>query len=180
MPLTATLQSVETNADSADVSVRLEYPGMAPETRPYKFRSGADLLAANVAAFILATADRVEALVARGLELRAMVGQDCYLLLNGEADASLEAVLQDVAVTYDAVTLSVRVTHRPTGRQVIKGVGPFTDAEQMTADALRVQLAAEGTRLASLNDIVPAVLLLTGVDLVAWARAGAPVPGEGS
>jgi hypothetical protein len=184
MPITATLQRVDTTGDSAEVWVTLEYPGLSPETRPYKFRSGDDLLAANVAAFVLAAADRIEALVARGLELREAVGQDCYALLSDDPapqpHPTLDVVLQDVAVTYDAVTLAVRVTHRASGRTVVKGLPPFSDAAQLSRSALQALFATEAPRLAGLNEIVPNVLALQGVDLVAWARAGAPVPGGDS
>lgn len=180
--LSATLLYATRDADSVSVRVELAYPGLAPWPTEYKFRSGVDLLAVNVAGFILEKAARIEALLARAAEFEAAVGQDVYPLLTDPPAPHplLEAVLERVTASYEAVAVEVRVVFKPTGESFVKAFTAF-DPAGLTREALRARLAEldeVAARLESLNAVVPALDPMRGVDLVAWARAGAPVPQE--
>lgn len=174
------------DADSVSVRVELAFPGLAPWQTEYKFRDGAALLAANVAGFILDKAATIEGLLARAAELDHAVGLDvCPLLSDAtppEPHPLVDVILDRVTRSYEQVTLDLRCVHRATGA-VVPRQEAFTHPDQMTRAALQQRLAQVldtadrlAERLDTLAAVAPALEPMRGVDLVAWARAGAPVP----
>jgi len=181
MPLRATLQHTFSTGDAVEIYVLLEYPGLLPQTRVLKYRRGEDLLAVNIGPFVLAEAERLEALLARAEEFEQVVGQDVVLLLSDDEEPQpspiMEVVLERVQKTFDVVTLEVRVLHRPTGQSVVKSL-LFATVETMSRASLQALLTAEGSRLAALHEMIPYVDALRGIDLVAWARESSLVSGD--
>lgn len=133
MSVSITLKSVEVNPASVTLTVQLQATGLPSALKTYTYSRTSDLDLPTIKAEQLLEAQRINRLVNMSGNIKNNIGKDLVKIATGSNDPVVQALVNDVILNYDALTLIVSI--QAGGTAQIKTYD-FNDLQGMNAQSI--------------------------------------------